>query len=478
MNNKEFKNNKEQYKRILNFAGAIIITVLFTTCFSHVWYNYYNSSMIDPFWFKGNILLMGLYALFYAFMTVSFNGFRLGYERTLGLFGSQVLSIIGTNIIAFLVVSLIGRGRLEASPMLLLTVVEFCIAVIWSFIFTKIYNAMYPPRKLIIVYGNKNAKMLVTKMSQRNDKYSICAAISCDESLKEIKRQILKYEGVIISDIPNDLRNKLVKFTFEHSIRTYINPKLSDIIIRGADNFTLFDTPLMLARNQGLKFEQKFIKRFLDIVCSACALIIASPFMLITALLIKLYDRGPVFYAQERLTTDGRVFKVLKFRSMIVNAEKHGARLASKHDDRITPIGKLIRKIRFDELPQLINILKGDMSFVGPRPERPELAAKYEENMPEFKYRLKVKAGLTGYAQIMGKYNTTPYDKLKMDLMYIENQSLWEDLKIIIATIRICFVPEATEGVDSTGPVETVRDRIIHDNSIDIEREETEKHYV
>lgn len=459
--------NREQYKRILNFTGAIIITAIFTAMFSNVWYNHYNSSMLDPFWFKGNILLLALYALGYIFMTISFNGFRLGYERTLGLFGSQVLSILGSNTIAFLVISLIGRGRLTVIPMLGLTLIELVIAFIWSIIFTKIYNTMYPPRRLIIVYGNKNAKMLVSKMSKRNDKYTICAAVSCDEKLSEIERRILKYEGVIISDIPSDLRNKLVKFTFEHSIRTYINPKLSDIILRGADNFTLFDTPLLLARNQGIKFEQKFLKRILDIICSATALIIASPFMIITAIAIKCYDGGPVFYAQERLTTDGKIFKVLKFRSMIVNAEKNGARLASQNDDRITPIGKIIRKCRIDELPQLINIFKGDMSFVGPRPERPELAEKYEHNMPEFKYRLKVKAGLTGYAQIMGKYNTTPYDKLKMDLMYIENQSLWEDLKIVIATIRICFVPEATEGVESTGPIETVREQIGHDNSID-----------
>ena len=159
---------------------------------------------------------------------------------------------------------------------------------------------------------------------------------------------------------------------------------------------------------------------------------------------------------------------------MVTDAEKSGARLASENDDRITPVGKVIRKIRFDELPQLINILKGDMSFVGPRPERPELAERYELTMPEFKYRLKVKAGLTGYAQIMGKYNTTPYDKLKLDLMYIEHQSVREDLKIILSTVRTIFVPDATEGVEQDGPLETRRDTIIHDFSKDIELTEEE----
>ena len=181
---------------------------------------------------------------------------------------------------------------------------------------------------------------------------------------------------------------------------------------------------------------------------SALGCIVTSPIMLITALCIKLYDGGPVFYTQDRLTRDGKVFKVYKFRSMKTDAEKDGvARLAGEHDDRITPVGRVIRKVRIDELPQLLNILKGDMSIVGPRPERPELAAENEKIMPEFRYRLKVKAGLTGYAQVLGKYNTTPYDKLRLDLMYIEQYSLLLDIKLILMTIKILFIPESTEGV-------------------------------
>lgn len=466
-------NNRDQFKRILNYLSALVIICVFMKGFSVVWYNYYNKDMLDPFWNNGNILMVGIYTIIYMAMARTFNGFRLGYAKFTGLFGSQVLGILGANVVEFILISLIGRGRLNIAPMLVLTLIEAAVAFGWSFIFTWLYQAMYPPRKMIIVYGNKNAKYLVTKMSSRNDKYRICASISCEESLEDIERAILKHEAVIISDIPNDLRNKLLKFTFENSIRTYINPKLSDIIVRGAEDFHLFDTPLLLARNDGLQWEQKATKRFLDVLLSAIALLIASPFMLATAIAIKAYDGGPVLYSQKRLTTGGRVFKVYKFRSMIVDAEKKsGATLAKKNDDRITPIGKFIRKIRFDELPQLINILKGDMSFVGPRPERPEIAKKYEKTMPEFKYRLKVKAGLTGYAQVMGKYNTTPYDKLKLDLMYIEHQSLALDIKILFMTVKTCFIPEATEGVTNTAPLETHRDRIEHDSSKDQKPEE------
>ena len=186
----------------------------------------------------------------------------------------------------------------------------------------------------------------------------------------------------------------------------------------------------------------------MDVVISAVLLVIASPFMLLTAIAVKACDGGPVIFSQERVTVDGRRFRVYKFRSMIVNAEKDGvAVLASQHDSRITPVGKVIRATRLDELPQLYNILRGDMSLVGPRPERPEIMKKYEESIPEFSYRLKVKAGLTGYAQVYGKYNTTAYDKLKMDLMYIENYSLLMDLKLLFMTVKVMFMKESTEGL-------------------------------
>ena len=195
--------------------------------------------------------------------------------------------------------------------------------------------------------------------------------------------------------------------------------------------------------------EYLFIKRLLDIVISAVALVVLSPIFIVTAIAIKATDHGPVFYKQIRLTKDGKEFGILKFRSMRVDAEKDGvARLATKNDSRITPVGKVIRATRIDELPQLLNIFKGDMSVVGPRPERPEIAKEYEESIPEFAYRLKVKAGLTGYAQIYGKYNTTAYDKLKLDLMYIESYSILEDLKLILATFKIVFTKESTEGLE------------------------------
>ena len=211
----------------------------------------------------------------------------------------------------------------------------------------------------------------------------------------------------------------------------------------------MFDTPLLMSRNTGLTVEQRAVKRAVDIIISLIAFIPAAPIMALVALCIKLDDGGSVFYKQKRLTKGGKEFFVYKFRSMREDAEKDGvARLAGENDDRITRVGHIIRAIRFDELPQLINILRGDMSIVGPRPERPEIAEDYEKEIPEFAYRLKAKAGLTGYAQVYGKYNTTAYDKLKLDLMYIQNYSLRLDFEIMFKTVQILFMKESTEGVE------------------------------
>ncbi len=265
--------------------------------------------------------------------------------------------------------------------------------------------------------------------------------------MDSIYERILKYDAILIGDIPVQDRNQFIKYCFEQDIRCYGIPKISDIMIRNSESIDLFDSPLLLFRNNGLTYRQMFVKRGMDLVISCIGIILASPIMLLIAACIKLYDNGPVFYRQKRLTKDSKEFDILKFRSMIVNSEKHGARLAKKHDSRITPVGRVIRRTHFDELPQLFNILKGDMAFVGPRPERKEITEEYSNEIPEFSYRLKVKAGLTGYAQVYGQYNTLPYDKLKLDLSYITNYSVWLDIKLIILTVKILFQKEKSEGV-------------------------------
>ena len=309
---------------------------------------------------------------------------------------------------------------------------------------------MFPPRKMLFVEGDRKDYHLRDKMNARDDKYQICEVISYKSRVEDIKKKIDQYDAVVLGDMPSHERNILLKYCYTSSIRSYSVPKISDVLLRTSDELTLFDTPLMLSRNMGLSIEQQWLKRTEDIVVALLMLMIFSPVFLIAAIGIKCTDGGPVFYKQERLTKDGKHFMIYKFRTMIVNAEKMtGAVLASEKDPRILPIGRILRATRLDELPQILNILKGDMSLVGPRPERPELAEEIQKTIPEFAYRLKVKAGLTGFAQVYGKYNTTSYDKLKLDLMYIRKYSLLLDLKLILVTPKIMLLKESTEGVSA-----------------------------
>lgn len=434
-------NKKERYKRFVSFISAVLLLCILTGLFGAVWYNSYSENIVLPFYRRGNWVLIGIYCILIILFFKAYGGFKLGYLKKTDILYSQIISILCVNIVSYFMISLIGRHFMAVVPMINLTFTDFGIIAIWTVLSGKIYFLIYPPRKLIILYGSKQAVSLVLKMSQRVDKYMICESVSVSEKPEKVQELILKYEGVIICDIPDEQRNKYLKFCFERSIRAYIAPKVSDIIIRGGDDIRLFDTPLLLCRNYGLTSEQQIAKRLFDIVFSITAIILASPLMAVSAIAVKLCDGGSVFYKQKRLTVNGKEFYVYKFRSMVANAEKDGIKLASEHDSRITPVGNILRKFRIDELPQLVNILKGDMSVVGPRPERPELTELYKKQMPEFEFRLKVKAGLTGYAQVTGVYDTSPYDKLKMDLMYIENYSFRMDLQIILMTLKIMIFP-------------------------------------
>ena len=314
-----------------------------------------------------------------------------------------------------------------------------------------IYKSIFTPRKLLVVHGERPVDDILQKFASRKDKYKIERCINISEGIGTVCAEATeRYDAVVIWDIDVETRNEIMKFCYGKRIRVYIMPHISDVILKGSDMLNLFDTPIFLTREYVLTMDQRFFKRMIDLFGAIILAIITSPIMLITAIVVKLYDGGPILYKQVRVTRDDKEFKIMKFRSMRVDAEKDGvARLAAKNDSRITPIGKFIRKVRIDELPQLFNIIKGDMSFIGPRPERPEIIKQYMEEMPEFAFRTKVKAGLAGYAQVYGKYNTTPYDKLKLDLTYIENYSLWLDIKLMLLTLKILFSAESTEGVDS-----------------------------
>ena len=438
----------EQYKRIIKFGFAMVIVLLEIAIYAYVWYGYYNPLLKNPFWRRGNWLIIVLYGVLLLFFLKTYGGLKIGFLKKGNLIYSQILSVVFVNIVTYIQIALIDKKFHNVLMILVVTLLDVVVIVAWTFVFQWIYGRIFPPRRMLYVHGNRSTSYLRDKINSREDKYQICRNLDYRCGMERLFKEIDKYDAVIIDDIPSHERNRLIKECYNRSIRTYSAPKISDILIRSSGEMNLFDSPLLLSKNDGLQIEQKIVKRLLDIAISAVGLLITSPLFLLIAISIKCTDRGPVFYKQKRLTRGGKEFEIYKFRTMIQDAEKGGkAVLARAEDDRILPVGKVLRRLRLDELPQLWNILKGDMSMVGPRPERPELMAEIVEEIPEFVYRLKVKAGLTGYAQVYGKYNTTAYDKLKLDLTYIRNYSIFLDLKLILMTPKVMFLKESTEGV-------------------------------
>ena len=443
----------ESFKRLIVLCMSAIYLAGQVGIYAYYWFNvYYESVKVYlKYWLNGHLLILAIYGVLLFFFSHMYGGMRIGYLKNAEVIFSQILAIGIVDIVTYFQISLMVRKLFSIEAFLSMAVFQ-CIWIILSVhVAGFIYKNIFPPRKLLLVHGDRPIADILKKFESRKDKFEISKCMHINAGVDVVKKEALeRYDAVVLWDISEDARNKILKFCYGQSIRTYIMPKIPDVILKGAEELHLFDTPLLLTREYVLTIEQRFMKRCIDLICSLLLFLIASPFMLLTAIAVKLYDRGPVLYKQVRCTIDGRQFHILKFRSMRVDAEKDGvARLAAKNDSRVTPVGKFIRKVRLDELPQLINIIKGDMSFVGPRPERPEIIAQYMEIMPEFAYRMKVKAGLAGYAQVYGKYNTTPYDKLKLDLAYIENYSVWLDIKLMILTVKVLLWPDSTEGVEA-----------------------------
>lgn len=446
----------ESFKRIINLGLVMICLGCEVAIFAYHWFTTFQHSVLPEYFRYGHVLEISVYAVVLLLLSSMYGGMRLGYLRNSEIIFSQVFATFLTDVFIYAQLSLMANQLFVPKVFIIMFTEHFAIVFVYINLANRIYRRIFPPRKLMLISGSHPTDEIISKINTRKDKYKIVKCMKIGKYLDKVCDKILEsyqsgeMNAVMLWDVDSKTRNKLLKFCYMNSIRVYLMPKITDMILLGAEELHIFDSPLLLTREYKLTMEQRFCKRTIDIVCSLILLIITSPIMLLTAIAIKLQDGGPVLYKQVRCTINQREFKIMKFRSMRMDAEKDGkARLASKNDDRITPVGKFIRKCRIDELPQLINILCGDMSFIGPRPERPEIIKQYVEVMPEFVYRMKVKAGLAGFAQVYGKYNTTPYDKLKLDLIYIERYSLWMDIKLMLLTLKVLLWPDSTEGVES-----------------------------
>ena len=451
-------NTKGTVRNLQGLLESLVLAILYY----FIWRKGYDADLFPNYFGNGKFILMGVYVLICMVVFRNTDGFTFGDVRRLEVALAQWISLLIINVITYLQLCLIANVMITPVPVIVLTVAEVILVIPFAYLFHWLNQLLYMPHNMLMIVGNREAVTLKLKMDSRRDKYLVKKMISTNVGYEALCQEILQYESVILNDISAQMRNDLLKFCYQHDIRVYAVPKLTDILMRGADEVTSFDTPLVAISGGGLTQIQRFLKRTLDIVLCLMAMIVAAPVMAVVALAIKLDDGGPVFYKQKRATVGGKEFDILKFRSMIVNAEKEGKSIpATGEDPRITKVGKIIRACRVDELPQILNILKGDMSIVGPRPERIEHVQAYSEEIPEFGFRLKVKGGLTGYAQIYGKYNTSAYDKLRLDLMYIENYSIFLDIKLIIMTLRILLKKESTEGFDVAAENEKKKEELI-----------------
>ena len=445
------KITKEKKKNFIKDLYKIISLLI--AFFSSCWLWYIN---ISPYWdveYFGYVTLglVGLlFCVVYWIFARMYQANKIGIHRLMELAYFQMLSFGFADVVLFVesVIWFHGFNRIKIWTYIVGFGLQMTSIVLLTFVCNRLHMKYDAPRKVLIIYGNERYRTLVKKLKSKRRRYEIVACLPEDTSMDEMKALIQECESIYVYEVNAELRKELIWFCDQIKKALYLSLTTEDLLVMGYDVSHTFDTPFIRTKHAPVRWYYPYVKRVGDVLCSALALIVLSPLFLIVAILIKSYDGGPVFFLQERVTKDRRRFMIYKFRSMIVDAEKNGMRRATSKDDRITPVGKFIRSTRIDELPQLINIIKGDMSIVGPRPERWELDAAYTEKIPEFGSRLKVRAGLTGYAQVFGKYNTTPEDKLKWDLLYINQRSVLLDLKIILYTVKIMFIPESTEGFE------------------------------
>lgn len=430
--------------RLLKLLNIILIPFPFV----YTWLNFYDESAYVSFINNDTVIFGMVYYFIYYLYARLYDAFLVSIKDVSELVCSQILAILFVNLFVLLILT-IDKWELPLLwPMGLCFFIQIVLSVIWSYISTKLYFSFVEPDKCIVIYECDESITNSLYQYDLDRRFEIVEKIQLNECFSDMDA-LRKYKVVFLDGIHSHERNIILKYCVANNINMYLLPRIGDVIMSGAIPVHMACLPFLRIGRQQPNPENVIIKRIFDLFVSIVALLLLSPVLFCVAIAMKILDNGPIFYKQKRLTKDGKVFDILKFRSMRIDAENDGiARLSNGDDDpRITTIGKVLRKYRLDELPQLINIIKGEMSIVGPRPERPEIAELYTKEIPEFALRLQVKAGLTGYAQVYGKYNTNPYNKLLMDLMYIAKPSLLEDIRIIFATLKVLFILDSTEGI-------------------------------
>ena len=428
---------------VVKMVNIVLLMIPFLIC----WTLHYEPRTTTVGSKQVSVLVMITYFLICYYFEERLDCFRVSILQIRHVIFGEVLATMITDIIMYILIWMLSIHLPNLIPGLITWGGQCVIGVIWTYVMHKSYFSTHPPLRTIVIYDERMGMENLIHTYGLEKRFNIKTVYPV-ESIMDKLEVMEEFDAAFLCGIHSRERNIILKHCISHKIKLFMIPRIADVMMRGSEQIHMLHLPILKTQRYKPSIEYQIIKRTMDIVVSGIATIVLSPLFLITAIAVK-SDGGPAFYKQKRLTKDGKVFEILKFRSMRVDAEKYsGAVLsAGENDPRITKVGRIIRACRLDELPQLLNILKGDMSLVGPRPERPELQKEIEKEVPEFGLRLQAKAGLTGYAQVYGKYNTTFYDKLLMDLMYISKPSILEDLTIMLATVKILTSKESTEGV-------------------------------
>ena len=385
-------------------------------------------------------------AVYTALMFV-LDGFKFQYYRINEIVFSNVVSVILADVSLYIVLWASADIHVYTPAFVVVLAGQVLLIIPQIVVVSHFLTVIARTDKVLLVCPDSSSAMrYIQKSTFYKNLFNFVSVMSPDDP--ELFSKAKAFHVVHMLDVSEPAQTKFLEFCLLNDCDVYVVPSLYDLSSMRSVKLQISDTLVLRFKNYYLTSEQKFLKRLMDILVSFIGLIVASPVMLAAALAIRLLDGPGVLYRQERMTIGGKVFRLYKFRTMIQNAEAQtGATLSTENDPRITKIGGFLRKVRLDELPQLWNILSGDMSIIGPRPERPVFIEQYEKDFPNFSCRLKVKAGLTGLAQVYGRYNTRPDEKLAMDLYYIANYSPILDLKILFLTLRILFCKSATDGV-------------------------------
>ena len=393
---------------------------------------------------------MSTYAIILVLLSGTYGSYDIGKKKDKDILLSLTISGIITDLITYFELTIMKTNEANNATFKIENVgILFSVIIIQFFIhliFIKLGNSFYfrlnDPEKCLVISPDNNVGRVVAAFSDLSRRYSVYDVVSSNDT--KLKDKIVQADTVVMYEVPVDIRKDVIDWCYQNLKNIYYNPNVADILEHNSQQMIMDDISFYAWQFHLISWEQRIVKRLMDIVISTVMLVLLSPVLLISAVCIKKNDGGKVLFRQKRATANGKVFEIYKFRTMRENVEN---RSVIRDDDRITPVGRVLRKYRIDELPQLLNIVKGDMSLVGPRPEMLENVKDYEKELPEFRYRLRMKAGLTGYAQIFGKYNTSSRDKLMLDLMYIENYSLIRDIQLLFQTVMVIFkAEESTEA--------------------------------